>query len=168
MNIKIKAAIVCGIVAAALSLGAFTAYANPFQFVPTTQFATATTTRQYIITGGNSTTTTFDAFAQGQPKAIDKGVLGVQMEASSTSSVLNVALQYSNDGIDWYSDQLLSTTTTMDISVANSYKWTAINTATTSKMVNVQFPTRYVRAIFSEAGAGAAIWWQFTPQRQSN
>jgi hypothetical protein len=156
-------------IVAGMSLFASISHANPLQFVPTTQLATATTSVAYLVSGGSATTTTFDAYAQGQPLAIDKGVLLLQNAASSTSSVLDVSVQYSNDNIDWYSDQLLApTTTAMDISVANTYHWKATATATTSKAITLSFPTRYVRVVYSASGAAGAIWWQFVPQRQSH
>ncbi len=149
------------------------AHATPLYFVPTTQLAAATSSVTYLISGGNATTTSFDAYAGGQPYAIDKGVLLLQTAASSTSSVLNVTFQYSQDNIDWYGDDLFtitnaSTTQPYTISSNVSYSWTAAGTATSSKALNVNFPTRYVRAILSQSGAAGALWWQFVPQRQSH
>lgn len=169
---NLKTSTLLGLLALVLGLsGAAVTHANPLQFVPTTQLATATTSVTYLVTGGSATSTSFDAFANGQPIAIDRGVLLTQFAASSTSSVLGIRFQYSIDNVDWYDDQGVQPTTATSsqpyqIATPFSYAWLAAGTATSSKMVNVNFPTRYVRAVYTEAGAGGAIWWQFVPQRQ--
>lgn len=158
------------ILAVAAIFVATSVHANPLFFVPTTQFSAATTSPAYLSVGGTSTTTSFDSYATGQPLAINKGVLLIQNTASSTSSVLGIAVQYSQDNIDWYQDNLpIATTTALsNISTANTYTWTAQGTAVSLKAIALNFPTRYVRVVFTSTGAAGAVWWQFVPQREQN
>lgn len=148
-----------------------TAHANPSQFIAPVSFAAATSSLAYMATGGSATSTAFDSFTAGQPLSINNGVLLLQNVGSSTSSVLNIRFQYSADNIDWYEDELMnitnaSTTQPYSINNPNSYNWTAASVATTSKAIIMNFPTRYVRAIFAESGAAGGVWWQFIPQRE--
>lgn len=170
-----KVGIVLTAVAIAItaSLFALTAHANPLFFFPVTQSAAATSTLTILANGASATSTAVDSYGiPGQPLALNKGTLLIQDTASSTSSVLNIAFQYSNDNLDWYSDDLTSQTATttgaINVSAANSFNWTAAGTVTALKSLTVSFPTRYVRAIFTESGAAAGIWWEFVPQRESN
>ena len=119
------------------------------------------------------------------PYATDKAVLLIQFVGSSTSSVLNTNIEYSQDGIDWYqsTDTLVpgyATTSepVFDISNVPQYRLiyasstaglasTTISQSTTTRAVNIMTPTRYVRAIFTETGAAGAVWSQFIPERQT-
>lgn len=146
------------------------ANANPLQFKPTVQTATATSSVAYMTAGTATSTLTIDSNAPGQPFVTDQMALLIQNVASSTSSILNIAIQYSQDGIDWYSDNgtVVATSTPFQIQVADTYTWTAAGTATTSKALFVRTPTRFVRAVFSvPAGAAAGgVWAQWVPSRQ--
>lgn len=171
--------------------------ANPSAFLPTTQTAAATTSVSYLAPGTATTTLVApDAYANGQNKAIDSQVLLVQFAASSTASVLNINFEYSqgNAGInctlvgancDWYQNDLngtfQATTSPSTVSVVNvnALTWTfasstvggtgltTTNGATSTKIFNVQSPTRYVRAVFTMTGSSGAIWAQFVPQRET-
>lgn len=148
--------------------GASIAYANPSQFVTPTQFNDATTTAQFIVSTGNATSTVFDAYGQGTPKAIDSGVMLLNFTASSTSSILGISLQYSNNNVDWFGDTLIATSTVTTINTPYTYSWQNPSTVVTSRAITVPFPTRYTRAVFTMAGANGSVWWQFVPKRQSN
>lgn len=169
MTFKQKISFIGSLVILAVLGFANLSHANPLFFPATAQFATATTTVQYFATGTATTTlVTFDSYSQGQPKATDKGVLLVQEAASSTSSVIQTTLEYSQDGIDWYADNTITASGVNNTSAPIAFAWTAAGTATSSKAYSVPMPTRYVRAKFSVTGAGAAVWAQIVPQRQSN
>lgn len=132
-----------------------------------TSTAAATTTLSYIGIGTGTTTLAYDSMFTGS----DSAVLLTQFTASSTSSVLNIGVEYSQDGIDWYSDDLLtslnSTTTPIkSIQVANTYSWTAAGTARTSKAIEIPTPTRYMRATYSMTGAAGAVWGSIVSKKQ--
>lgn len=161
-----------GLLVVALLFGANAVHAQRLQFVPSTQSAVATTTLTFIPIGGSATTSAFDSFAQGQIAAIDQGTFLMQNVASSTSAVVTITTQYSQDGIDWYSDELalpVTATTTQAYNIGSpvSYIFTAASTATSSKAVRLNFPTRYIREVITAAGAQDGIWYQFIPQRQA-
>lgn len=160
------------------------AKANPSYFTPVVSSATATGTVSYMTPGTATTTLTLDSYyvnSAGTPTKADSAVLLTQFTGSSTSSVLGIALEYSQDGIDWYSDALNSNNSTTtpgvwNISTRNAYSWTFSNTqtiggaggtlATTTRAVNIQTPTRFVRAVYSITGANGAIWEQFVPAKE--
>lgn len=148
------------------------AHANPFYLLPTVQTATATSSVSFMNAGNATTTLTLDAYSSGGPKADDRATLFVQNAASSTSSILNIAIQYSQDSIDWYSDNMsvASSSNPLQIQTANTYTWTAAGTATSSKALVVMTPVRYVRAVFTVpiGAAAGAVWAQFVPEEQSN
>lgn len=148
------------------------AHANPLRFPATAQSAAATTTVTYL-TSSTATTTlfTYDTYANGGgTQATDKAVLNVQLAASSTSSVLDVTVEHSQDDIDWYQDELSvpSSAGLQTITVPNSFVWTAAGTATSSKAVLVPTPERYLRVKASISGASGAVWAQLVGQKQSN
>lgn len=167
---KVVLSVLAAIVGVGFVGGALVAHANPLQFVPTVQTATATTTRAYLTTA-TTATTTFDSFTPGgQIKAANNATFFLQVEASSTSSIIGVKFQYSQDGVDWYEDNisLAATTTVTNIQTPHSYTWPAQTVATSSRAFTVPTPTRYVRAVVSTTGASASIWNQFIPLREAN
>ncbi len=153
------------------TLFALKAHANPSDL--NLSNTTATTTVSFVVVGTATSTETYDSYGGGvgEPNASDGATLFVQMAASSTSSVLGIQLQYSQNGIDWFDDDLLqltnaTTTQATNVAVANSYTWKAAGTATTSKAFNVPTPTRYVRAVISATGANAAVWKVIIAKKQ--
>src|SRR4051812_45173783 len=87
-----------------------TVSANPLYF-PVASNVTATTSVTYFTTGTATTTlTTLDAYASTSGRAADNSVLLIQMAASSTSSVLQGKVEYSQDGIDWYDNDIFTKT----------------------------------------------------------
>lgn len=169
MALKSKAfAVLALVLATYLMLGMFTlqtrAAAPDFNVVST---AAATTTVAYITPGTATTTLTYDSLFT----ASDQAVLFTQFAASSTSSVLNITAQYSQDGIDWYGDNLLvstnsTSTPAKSIQIGNTYTWLAAGTATTSKAVFIPTPTRYTRVQYSMTGANGAVWGSMVAKKQ--
>lgn len=169
MVLKSRAlAVIALALATCLLLGIFTFRANAsapdFNVVNT---AAATTTVAYITPGTATTTLTYDSLFA----ASDQAVLLTQFAASSTSSVLNITMQYSQDGIDWYGDNLLvstnsTSTPAKSIQIGNTYTWTAAVTATTSKAIFIPTPTRYTRVQYSMTGAAGAVWGSMVAKKQ--
>lgn len=155
-----------------LSLVAFlNVKANSAFFLPTITTATATSSPAYLSTSGAnaSATTTLDAYTNGVPRAADKATILVQYVASSTSSVFTSRVEYSQDGIDWYSDSINVSTTSSAVNIASTrtYTFTAPVAGTSSKAFTVQTPTRYMRVVHTVAGAAGAAWTQIVPTREA-
>lgn len=132
-----------------------------------TSTAAATTTASFITAGVSTTTLTYDSLFT----ASDKAVLLTQFAASSTSSVLNIGVQYSQNGIDWFDDELLesvnsTSTPVKSIQVANTYSWTAVGTATSSKAIYIPTPARFTRVQYSMTGANGAVWGAMVAKKQ--
>jgi len=97
---------------------------------------------------------------------IDFATLAVQYTAASTTdSTLKIVLSYSQDGSDWYNDNLVS-----DESMASTTILVNLNTSTTTKyLFDVETPVRYVRASFTNTlAATSSVWAEFIPQKQVN
>lgn len=142
---------------------ALKAHANPSDL--NLSNTTATTTVSYLTAAGASTTETYDTYqgGVGDPNASESAVLFTQYAASSSSAILAIRIQYSQNGIDWYDDNLTAstlgtTTQPYNVGVANSFTWAAVNTATSSKAITIPTPTRFVRASYSVTGANAAVY----------
>jgi hypothetical protein len=177
-----------GIVAIALGI-IFSpkAEANSSFFLPVCSTATLTSSPNYLTAGTATTTLSCDSYQNGIPRATDSISLLIQQAASSTSSVLNINIQYSQDNVDWYettgmASPIISTTTNpINLSTVGQFQLkfasstidlsavTSVNSATTTRFMSVNTPLRYVRAIFSApaSSAGQAIWAQFIPKRET-
>lgn len=150
--------------------------ANPNYFITVPASSTATTTPTFLTSTGQATSTALDAYipqgrdTTGTNFGLEKNSLIVQDTASSTSSVLGIRFQYSIDDINWADDNYQTppgtTTQTVLLQQYYSYQWNAAGTATTTKIIMVPTPTRYVRAIFTETGAAAGIWYTWAPSKQ--
>jgi len=145
--------------------------------------ATATTTLSYVRAGTATTTLTCDTSKNGVGvDTFEKAYLALQHTATSTSSILDIRFEYSQDGVDWYAsnifDQTGLSTTTAGIIYDVGTTYHRLNFASSTNacadaviannnlnchMIPVPVPTRYVRAVFT-APAGAAnsgVWAQF-------
>lgn len=168
------------------------ALANPLFFGSNAQTSIATTTPVFLVVATSIATTTgpvYDSYEvngtnevnQGQVNSPNTAALLIQFTASSTTSVLGWTYEYSQDAVDWYSDDVLNlptTSTTTSVSIINAQIWvfasstiggqvpgTSNNIA--NKIVNVPVPTRYVRPVFYiSSTARGAIWAQFVPKKE--
>ncbi len=182
------------VVACALTGFASLVHANPTSFLATVQTGTATTSAVYIVPGtATSTLGVFDSYSQGIPRATDVAYLNTQFAGSSTASILAINVEYSQGApgldcvasplsCDWYKDNLNSLATSSAINPLNtttSYSWTFAsstvggialtnaNSATSTKVISIQTPLRYLRVIYSVTGGNAAVWGQIVPRRQA-
>lgn len=108
------------ILIAAATLGVGIVHANPSQFVTTVQTATASSSPVYMTPGTATSTVVYDTYQQstGNFYTVNAIELLTQLTASSTSSQINIAFEYSNGysngnaidctvlpaGCDWYQD----------------------------------------------------------------
>lgn len=161
------------------SIIAVKAHANPIVIPPqqNCKTAVATSTMTALATSSISTTLTCDAYNLSpynvDPTGVVSASLAVQYDASSTAGILTIALQFSNDNIDWYENQ----TGNLDASSTGSQasypaKTISLTPATTSpikKVYSVPFPARYVRAIFTGTALSgtSTVWAEFWPLKQA-
>jgi hypothetical protein len=134
---------------------------------------TGTSTRGAYITAGRATTTMECNVAAGTDTVPDYADLLVQMTASSTLSTLNMNVEYSMDGIDWYQNNLeqrATTTATHFIGgIVNRHSWgfasttpglgvVPSNASRDHKIVRIETPTKWVRVIFTVPVGSAASY----------
>lgn len=176
------------------------AYANPSFLGSKASSSTASSTVTYMTPGTATTTVIYDSYGQGgtnqtsayNSSKTDEAFLAIQLTASSTSTTLNVDLEFANGSncyaapntCDWYRNNLeaLSTTTspallnqnqTMTWTFASSTQGqigdpTKINRV--NKMVTIPTPTRYTRAIFTlpAGSANGAVYAEIQPVKEVN
>lgn len=183
-------------IAAALLLPGTQAHANPFYAGTRAVSAAATTTVSYLTPGLATSTVVYDSYeangtnqANGGNQTLpDSLAVLVQGNASSTLTTLTLACEFGLDNpasglIDWYQNEVLGATTTnagvQNISVPNSMSFTyasstvggTAGTGSTSRFAKAfvcPVPTRYVRAVISDTGAGASVWTALVPKKQRN
>lgn len=174
----------------AVLIGAIAAHANPSFFAPQAMSATATTTIAYMTPGTATSTMMYDSFnlfgtnqpVVNDPTAAASAALEVQFTASSSVSVLNIAIERSDDQIDWYQDEYsfpvnATSTGANSISLPNSFTWTYASSTVggqpnntsgrIGKIMRVDTPTRYTRAVFTLTGANGAVWSKFVPVKEN-
>ena len=163
-----------------------TAFANqsvfnikPYLTVGTTTAVSSGGTYAHL-KGGISTSTTpiLDSWASGTYGALDSATLLVQLTATSTPPTLMWRYEYSQDGIDWYAEDIelnTSATTTIHVRDFAEHSWVfASSTAGTNssskslKKLDVSTPLRFVRAVFylPTNSPNAAIFTQWVSKSQ--
>lgn len=148
-------------------------YSQPVNF--------ASTSVIYMSPGTATTTNVIDSSRVGPGYAIDSASLLIEFIASSTASTLKWKFEFSQDGIDWYSDnQELSTnaTTTTQVRDFKEFSWTFASTtvgtqtapqSTGRKLISVPTPTRFTRTVFylPAGSTNAAVASQYVTKAQS-
>lgn len=139
--------------------------------------ATPATTTRNALTPGTGTTTIPCLLGQD---GVAFATLQVQFEGSSTGSYIDIAIEHSRDGQDWYSDitPLLKATTSLEatLNTPRTYRWqfasgTPYDGGTTDTLYRefqIDAPAPFVRAVITspwlinEAGTAtntnALIW----------
>lgn len=170
------------------------AKANPSFFIRGNSLGTpvcsqfiATTSVSYMTAGTATSTVTLDGGC-GSAQGADSAALMVQFAGSSTAAVLNADIEYSQDNVDWYAtgyagaSDAVSASTSPSITSAQQYIFnfasstinrsitTNANSATSTRIVRIAMPTRYVRAVFSlpVGSTNGAVWAEFVGKRQGN
>jgi hypothetical protein len=200
---KIKYGILsAGILSLVLTFSVSFTKANPSFFLRG-RSAALTTTLNYMTPG--AATSTIGSLAsdgtvlgyldlgQGGAQGADSAVLALQFTGSTTPSnaavattTFSVAIEYSQDNVDWYSDSYSGFGTT---TVAQNFTTQHTQTVTlgtqllngvlvasstaTKILFNVPTPTKYVRAIVSiptnvTNNLNGAVWGSFVAKRQAN
>lgn len=171
------------------------ANANPSFFAPQAKLTTSTTSPVFMAAGTATTTTVYDSFGingtnENGTQALtgaDSAELLVQFTATSTTSQLNINIEYSDDGIDWYADTPTNvngfgSTTVSSVLLASvpQYQWKFASSTIggiavlptgnrDARALNIKTPTRYERAVISCAvgGANCTVWAQWVPKKQN-
>lgn len=164
------------------------AYANPFFSASKARTALATTTVSFLTPGTGTTTPVYDSYEvngtnqtnQGNISIPDFVAVAMQGNASSTATVLNVACEFSDDGTDYYQNEIYPATTTGALmisapitftmtfasSTVGGAAFTTTNVGRYQKLVLCPVPLRYVRAVITNLGAGASLWATIIPTKQ--
>src|SRR5215207_850826 len=173
----------------ALFAVAGTAQANPSYFGVGTTTSAATSSPAFMTPGtGTSTTPVFDSYAQtlngGVTSKADVVGLLVQLTGSSTATILNATVEYSQDGIDWYRNFVIDpnqtgTSTAPVFNIANPFSFSfkfasstvgggAVASTSNRSTAALLIPTpfRYTRVVFSLTGAAGAVWAQLVPIKE--
>ena len=128
--------------------------------------APATTTVSYLSYGTATSTYQFDSPSVASGKvpftsSLDTQYLYVQFAASSSSSVLNITPQYSNNNVDWYS--IAAATSTVNVggisvlAYPTVYQYSATAAATTSLVFKLpDMAAQHMRVVFGLAAGSAA------------
>jgi hypothetical protein len=171
-------------------------FGAPSIFSQSARSQVATSTVGTQLTPGNATTTlVYDSWQRegtnqtdiGNTYGADEVTLLAQINASSTATKFKFVYEYSQDGIDWYTDNILETATTTAIqigTVTKQYEWTFASStiggvAVTagqrgyngtlnrdSKAIRVPVPTRFVRVVVTVTGANGYFWGEFVPKKE--
>lgn len=192
MTAAFSIAVVLAAVVASLFGFTIPAHANPSYFARSPGTSSATTSPRFMTAGTATTTETFNT-SVGTSQAMNSAVLylflvgSTSVQTSYATTTYNVALEYSDNGIDWggdtYIDGGATATTSQVLSFTNpntrnvvlggisTLGGTVLATTTgTVRLMNVPTPTKYVRAVISiPAGStNGAVWAQFIGKRENN
>lgn len=165
------------LVAAVILVSTQAVKANPSYFIFSN--TNATTSVSYLTPGTGTTTEVFDTLQSGYAPSMD-AILTYQFTASSTGAVLKFRLEYSQNGYDWFTSLNALTTSATTTVLSGSAAEYQVSIATTTdfggsgtdsriyQSLQVEVPTRYIRAKFYLAGAvNGSLWSQFIGQKQN-
>lgn len=171
--------------AAAFLFAVPSAHANQSSFCIGNSTSGATTSPTFMTPGTATTTlslTNTISRCTDRSTALTESYLLIQFTASSTNSQLNINLEYSMDGIDWYQNSLSDQATTSpqrSIAVAQTYAWKfasstpglpagSASTNRDARIIKVESPTQWVRAVFAlnPGGANGAVWAIFIGKQE--
>lgn len=157
-------------------------------FSPNTCYTASATSTPTILTIGATSTLPCFVGVEGARQAT---LLVTYAASTSVNTNLQIALEYSMDGIDYFSDNLgivATTTPGIPLTVSNSYNMKFASSSVggqlptfsppcfvgqqkgdcMDKAINIPTPTKYIRAIFTSSGGTAAVWAQIIPRVDIN
>ncbi len=164
-----KKILVISAIALVISVAGFaTVKANRSYFVPSVTTSIATSTTSTFPTAATRVTLDLDAYTYA-PTALNSATLLIQVVSTTSTSVVTFTPQYSQDGIDWFVDNLSTTTTASNIVLGTSRTFSITGNAvssTTRVVVSIPTPTRYVRISAANTVASSTLWMQWVPIRE--
>ncbi len=125
--------------------------------------AHATTTPLYLTAAAATTTMVVNV---ANASSVN---MNLRVEASSTSAIFTWTVARSDNGIDWYLDDVSSTSAATITHTAGraTNSWTPGTVATTSKSVTIPtVATKYLRVGFQAITANGSLYAQIIPQNQ--
>lgn len=135
-----------------------------FDTVSNTCGNNGTTTPTYFGVGGTQTATTSVTAFTLNATSLDIDLWAV---ASSSSSVIQFSVQYSDNGIDWYSQDTssVSSSLTTHATAPMLHAWTPGTTATTSRNLTITpIASRYVKIGFQAQVASTSLYARIIPR----
>lgn len=145
----------------------------------------ASTSISYMTAGTATTTLVYDTYCvagsnqpnNGNTNATNLLSLLTQFNASSTASILGITAEYSQDGVDWYQDNYIASSTlgAYPIALPNSYSWTFASSTIkglpnagnlVGKLTRLYAPTRYIRVVYTLTGTAGAVWGEILPIKE--
>lgn len=168
------------------------AEANPDQFLENSMGSAvnvASSSPAFMTPGTATSTNSFDTQSDGALPA-KSAVLFVALTGSTSATIANIAIEYSQNNNDWYQDFISgAATTSNNIAFGNPVKFT-LNGATSSQAVignqktvtntvyrafEVNVPSRYVRAVITlasstvitAANANGSVWSNFIAKKET-
>lgn len=169
LNTRNKYLLLLGGVAVLLAMvfGVAKTYAQPSS-VMIEATATATTTVGFVAPNGTTVTYQLDSnlFSSGKIAnvgTVDSVSLFVQAAASSSSSMISITPQFSNNNVDWYNvgtaTSTLSGVGTSTITTSTIYTWIPGTTATTGIVFLLPaVPALHERVVFSSSIGSSSIY----------
>ena len=148
--------------------GLATVKANRSYFVPYVSTSAATSTTSTFPTAATRVTLDLDAYTYAST-ALNSATLLIQVVSTTSTSVVTFTRQYSQDGIDWFTDNLSTTTTAGNIALGTGRTFSITGNAvssTTRAVVSIPTPTRYVRISAANTVASSTLWMQWVPIRE--
>lgn len=159
---------------ASLFVGSHYASAMASIFMAPTKTAAATTTLAWLTTGNGTTTVTLATpLSMGMSTKYDKAL--VLVELTATSSLANTAnvkarVEYSLDGIDWFSAGTIPTGTatssvvasndiTIIVATSSAYTLAGNGTNRVHQSFFIETPTPYNRVVFYNTGSASVSLW---------
>lgn len=145
------------------------AHANSSFTYPSVATATATSSVTSLAQGASTSLIT-DSYSTGIPRLNATAVVLLQEVASSSASVLDVSVSYSQDGIDYFADSVNISTTTVPVRLTdpNFYRLTGNTVSSTTRSAFViSLPTRYAKVTFTATTGISSIYAIIVPQREA-
>ena len=184
---------------------AYRTYANPIIYPPsayptcglTGSISSASTSPCYMTPGTATTSIIFDSYQNTQGSNTARNTFGTksaalmfQLYGSSTASIINLAVERSQNGVDYYADSYAFVATSTGVfnlsnSNLNSYVLTFASSTlkgeaivgdetTMTRIIRIETPTRFTRVVFTSASStilgpkNTAIWGEMVPIRETN
>ena len=179
---KISLTILAGFALLGSLAFAITTKANPLEFLvensATGSISASTTALGYLSPGAGTTTVAYDSYNYGNADQYATNALSLVLQFTGSTTPINgtvatttynVAIEYSQDNLDWYTANggLLATTTALGWETSKGVL--IASTTPTKLLLNLTAPTRYVRAIVSIplGSTNGSVWGEFIGQKET-
>lgn len=129
--------------------------------------STNTATSTYnIVDTVTSDTLVFDSFEEGKDFKSNEAYVLLMQKASTSASQIAVTASYSQNGIDYYINNLATTTTASAVILGSSPTWTLLgNSVASSTYVTfkIDTPTRFTKLTFTGLVGTSSVYAKILP-----